>query len=189
MIENRLSWDELYILIATIYSSRGSCDRLKTACVLVKNNRIVGAGYNGAVAGLSNCDEVGHLIIENHCLRTIHGEGNAVNNAVADLDGATAYVVATPCLDCVKNLLQNGIKRIVYIGSYVNAKGKNYITTICQKKNVSLEQWSSEPLNVLELLEKSLKRLQESGGIFSDLNIDLRFSQKSGEGYDERDQT
>src|SRR3989344_3686767 len=102
----RPNWDEFFIAVATIYSSRGSCDRLRTACILVKDKRIVGAGYNGSVSGLESCDEVGHLLVDNHCLRTLHGERNAVDNSVGNLEGTTAYVIATPCLDCIKVLLQ-----------------------------------------------------------------------------------
>ena len=164
----RPTWDEIFPLMTAVFSSKGSCDRLRTACILVKNKKIVGAGYNGAVAGLDNCDEVGHLMIDNHCARTIHGEDNAVNNAVADLDGATAYIIATPCLDCVKNLLQKGIKRIVYIGSYANSKGLNYIESICKEKSVMLEHFS-DPRILLTILRKVLNRLRGPGGIFKDI--------------------
>jgi dCMP deaminase len=165
----RLAWDDFFILLATLYSSRGTCDRLRTACIVVKNNRIVGAGYNGSVSGIQSCDEVGHLMVEGHCLRTIHGENNAINNSVADLEGATAYVVATPCFDCVKNLLQNGIKRIVCVGSYANSKGKPEAEVLCELKGVELRQISDDPRYVIDLLAKALSRLREPGGIFQKL--------------------
>ncbi|MEK7192369.1 MAG: deaminase [Patescibacteria group bacterium] len=169
--ENKLSWDELFITSAVLISARGSCDRLRTACVLVKNRRIVGTGYNGSVSGLPSCDDdgVGHLLIDGHCLRTLHGEANAIHNSVADLEGATAYVVATPCLDCVKALLQNGVKRIVYVGSYENAKGKNYVEELCRDKAVRLDQWASDVVEVLKVFQKALARLQGPGGIFRNL--------------------
>jgi len=164
----RPQWDEIFLLMAAVFSSRGSCDRLLTSCFLVKNKRIVGVGYNGAVAGLSNCDEVGHLMVDNHCVRTIHGEDNAVNNAVADLDGATAYVIATPCLDCVKNLLQKGIKRIVYVGIYANSKGLEHIESFCKEKAVVLDHFS-DPRILLSILRKVLNRLRGPGGILKDI--------------------
>lgn len=163
---DKLNWDEFFLLLATMYSARGSCDRLRTACVLVKNKRIVGAGYNGSVSGLESCDDAGHLIIDNHCMRTIHGERNAIDNSVGDLDGATAYVIATPCLDCVKVLLQRGIKRIVYVGSYENSKAKEHINDFCHKKEVSLEQISADPSYALGLMGKALRRLRGTGGLF-----------------------
>lgn len=165
----RLAWDDFFILLATLYSNRGTCDRLRTACILVKDNRIVGAGYNGSVSKMPSCDEQGHFMIDGHCKRTIHGENNALNNSVANLDGAAAYVVATPCFDCAKNLLQNGIKRIVYVGSYANSEGKEHIEELCKAKGVKLEQVSDDPRYVVDLLARALARLREPGGIFKNL--------------------
>lgn len=153
-------------MLATMYSARGSCDRLRVACVLVKDKRMMGAGYNGSVSGLASCDEVGHLMVDNHCLRTIHAERNAIDNAIANLDGATAYITSTPCLDCVKVLLQRGVKRIVYVGSYENSKAKEHINDFCSQKAVSLEQVSADPAHALSILSKALKRLRSDGGLF-----------------------
>lgn len=182
-INNRPSWDELFIAIAVLGSSRGTCDRLRTSCVLVKNNRIVGSGYNGAVSGLKNCDEAGHLIINNHCVRTLHGEDNAIANAVSSLDGATAYIIATPCLGCVKKMLQYGIRRIVYVGAYYNGPGSEFIAKICKGKRVKIEQWTNDPKKIVLIFQKIFTRLSGSGGIFKDLNLaivpfDIRESAK-----------
>ena len=172
-------WDELFILMAAIMSSRGSCDRLRTACILVKNNRIVGAGYNGAVAGADTCDNVGHLLIDDHCKRTQHGERNAIDNAVADLNGATAYVIATPCIDCTKSMLQMGVKRIVYVGSYRNSEDpvyNNFIDDLILRKDIAVVR-IPDPKTLLEILEKSLGRLQGSGGILSKLGkVELNYN-------------
>lgn len=177
----RPSWDELFIATAVLGSSRGTCDRLRTSCVLVKNNRIIGSGYNGAVAGLDNCDDAGHLVVEGHCLRTLHGEDNAIANAVSSLDGSTAYIIATPCLNCIKKLLQYGIKRIVYVGQYSNIAGLEHIPEICNEKNVSLEQWTGDPIKVIEIFKKIFERLQGPGGIFKNYDISIT-SAKQGNG-------
>lgn len=166
----RPNWDEMFLAIAAINSSRGTCDRLRTSCVLVKNNRIVGGGYNGAVAGLENCDEIGHLMVENHCLRTLHGEQNAIANAQCDLHGATAYIIATPCPRCIKELLQHGITRIVYVGEYNNGPGAEQVAQFCKEKNVSLEQISNSAL-LAESFRKIFNRLQGPGGIFRGMDL------------------
>lgn len=197
MIGNRLSWDELWILMATIMSSRGTCDRLMSGCVLVKDNRVIGSGYNGAVSGLPNCDQAGHLLIDNHCKRTIHDARNALNNTVTSPERAVAYCIGTPCIDCVKDLLQNGIARIVYAGSYDNGQGSEKIKELCKEKGVELTQWGKgDPLAVLIVLQKLLQRLQSKGGIFKDLpHLYVNMEGEGGVGvespprYDERDQT
>ena len=109
----RLDWDRFWFLLAMLYSTRGTCDRLRTACLVVKNNRLVGAGYNGSPAGTPHCDEVGHLMIKGHCERTLHGEENAIiNTERADLVGSSAYVIATPCIRCAKMLVNTGVKEV-----------------------------------------------------------------------------
>lgn len=176
-IMEKLNWDEFFLLLATMYSARASCDRSRVACVLVKDKRMLGAGYNGSVSGLESCDEVGHLIVDNHCLRTIHAERNALDNSHGNLEGGTAYVTVTPCLDCVKALLQRGIKRIVYLGNYANSKAREHIKEFCDKKGVTLEQVSENPEYSLSLLAKALKRLRGPGGLFKDLHDEKHWRQ------------
>jgi len=175
----RPNWDEFFIAVATIYSSRGSCDRLRTACVLVKDKKIVGAGYNGSVSELDTCDEVGHLIIDNHCKRTLHGEKNARLNSTADLKGATAYIIATPCPDCVNEMLQAGVSRIVYVGEYDNGAGKDLIYEFCLQKKINLEQFAADPKEVWKIFQKIFARLKGDGGIFQNFpNIKLLLDSK-----------
>jgi len=169
-MDNRPTWDEFFIAIAAAYSSRGTCDRLRTACILVKDKKIVGAGYNGSVAGLPICDEIGHLMIDDHCLRTLHGEDNAIANAVSSVQNATAYIICTPCLNCIKKLLQYGITRIVYVGEYQNAGGKDLIEDFCRQKRVALEQMFKDARDVYDIFSKKIfRRLQGPGGIFQNL--------------------
>lgn len=168
---DRPSWDELFIAEAVLGSSRGSCDRLLTACVLVVENKRVASGYNGAVSKLDNCDDVGHKMSNGHCIRTLHGEMNAISNAVSELDGATAYIVTSPCVNCAKALLQENVSRIVYVGRYENTtdEEKEFIDEICREKKVSLEQWTDDPQKVAVIFKKIFERLQGPGGIFRDL--------------------
>ena len=84
---NRPNWDEFWLTQALFYSARGTCDRLRTATVVVdKKNRLISAGYNGSTPGAPHCDDVGHLIIDGHCMRTLHAEENAILRAREDLD-------------------------------------------------------------------------------------------------------
>lgn len=62
--KQRPNWDIFWFAQALIYSTRGTCDRLRTGCVIVKNKRIVGAGYNGSVSGLPHCMLLPHLAID-----------------------------------------------------------------------------------------------------------------------------
>lgn len=121
-IKQRKSWDEYFMDIAEIVSSRATCNRLHVGCVIVKDKRIVSTGYNGSPSGESHCDDIGHLYNDqNRCIRTIHAEQNAILFANrSDLQGATAYVTHQPCENCAKLLVQSGINRIVYKNKYTN---------------------------------------------------------------------
>lgn len=159
----RPSWDEFWFLQAMVYSTRGTCDRLRVGCVIVKNKRLVGAGYNGAPRGLPHCDEVGHLIIGGHCERTLHAEENAVlNTERRNLEGATAYVLGTPCLRCMRLMVNSGIKKIHHLVTYENALGKEYILQMAKEAGVELKRFPFKPK---ELWERAEEILKGAGGI------------------------
>ena len=77
----RPDWDSYFLKIAFAVSERSTCDRAFVGCVLVLDKRILTTGFNGSPAGQAHCDEVGHLIVDGHCVRTIHAETNAIIQA------------------------------------------------------------------------------------------------------------
>ena len=121
----RPSWDEYFLNIVKIVGTRGTCDRGKAGCVIIRDKRILSTGYVGSPAGTAHCDDVGHemhtVIQEDgtksrHCIRTTHAEQNAIANAArfgVKLDGATLYCHMTPCYTCAKMIINAGIKRVV----------------------------------------------------------------------------
>jgi len=96
-------WDEYFMNIMQAVSTRATCDRGRSGCVIVRDKHILTTGYVGSPPGLPHCDEVGHqmktTIHEDghqtqHCVRTIHAEMNAIVQAArigVSLDGATLY--------------------------------------------------------------------------------------------------
>ncbi|MDD5342293.1 MAG: cytidine/deoxycytidylate deaminase family protein [Patescibacteria group bacterium] len=127
----RPTWDDYFMALARIVATRGTCDRLRGGAVLVKNNRIISTGYNGSPPGLPHCDEVGHLMEEGHCVRTIHAEHNTILQAAvipgASTEGSTLYVKFLPCIHCCKYVVAAGIKRVVYAKVYRNTKSADYL--------------------------------------------------------------
>jgi dCMP deaminase len=113
----RASWDEYFMNIARVVSSRSTCDRKFVGAVIVRDKTILSTGYNGSIRGMPHCTEVGHMMEEGHCVATIHAESNAIlqaaKNGVA-IDGASIYVTASPCWNCFKQVANAGIRRIVY---------------------------------------------------------------------------
>ena len=113
----RLSWDEYFMSLAKQVSTRATCDRKHVGAVIVRDKNILSTGYNGSLPGLPHCDDVGHLMEDGHCVRTLHAEANALMQAAKHgtrVEGATIYITASPCFHCFKLIAAAGIKRICY---------------------------------------------------------------------------
>ncbi|MCK9266494.1 cytidine/deoxycytidylate deaminase family protein [bacterium] len=121
---HRPDWDEYFIQIAELISSRSTCLRRKVGAVLVKEKRILATGYNGAPSGLKHCSETGCLREklgvpsgEKHELcRGLHAEQNAIIQAAyhgISIKGSTLYITCHPCSVCSKMIINGGIKEIV----------------------------------------------------------------------------
>ncbi|EKE13850.1 MAG: hypothetical protein ACD_12C00788G0001, partial [uncultured bacterium] len=87
--------------------------------------------YNGSPPGLPHCDEVGHLMEEGHCVRTIHAEHNVLLQAAVipggSTKGSTLYVKYSPCIHCCKYIVACGIVRVVVGKIYRNSKAIDYL--------------------------------------------------------------
>ena len=120
VIHNRIAWDEYFVAQALLISNRVICNRANVGAVLLKDNKVIATGYNGSVSGTDHCLEDGCLMVEGHCVRTIHAEVNAIlQGAERGIPkGFTAYVTYFPCLNYTKQLLQVGCKRVVYSHQY-----------------------------------------------------------------------
>lgn len=128
--ENRPSWDEYFTDLAFGIAQRGTCDRAQVGAVIVRDRRVLTTGYNGSPAGLPHCDDVGHLMIDNHCVRTLHAEQNAIIQAALhgiSVQGATCYVTHQPCLTCAKMIINAGIVRVIYAGNYPDENSRQFL--------------------------------------------------------------
>lgn len=115
----RKDWDTYFMDIANMVKERSTCPRLHVGAVIVKDKRIKSTGYNGSPANLPHCEDVGCLMINNHCKRAVHAEINAIMGcSPEEREGATIYVTAQPCIDCAKAIISSGIKRVVYENPY-----------------------------------------------------------------------
>jgi dCMP deaminase len=116
-MSERLSWDDYFMSIARMVSTRSTCPRKSVGAVIVRDHTILSTGYNGSIRGLAHCEEEGCMMEGDHCVATIHAEANAIIQAARNgvmLDGAECYVTASPCWSCFKMLANTGIRRIVY---------------------------------------------------------------------------
>lgn len=113
--------NRMYTKIIQLLAESSTCDRARVGALLLKHNRIVATGYNGSLPGESHCDDEGHLIVEGHCIRTIHAEANIICFCAKHgikTNNCVLYVTHLPCQNCTKLLLQAGIKKIYYLNEY-----------------------------------------------------------------------
>ncbi len=113
--------DQYFLNIASVVAARATCDRAHIGAVLVKDKYIISTGYNGAPHGLAHCDEVGHQMENDHCVRTTHAEQNAIIQAAvhgSSTRGAILYCTHSPCKICAKIILNAHIGRVVVAELY-----------------------------------------------------------------------
>ena len=127
---------------AEVYSQLSSARRLHVGCVVVKDNTIIGIGYNGMPSGWNNdCEyqvteycEVTKSWLTTGETKTkpevLHAETNAlakIAKSTNSSDGASMFITHAPCLDCAKLVYQSGIKSVYYRNSYKNTDGIDFL--------------------------------------------------------------
>jgi dCMP deaminase len=116
----RVGWHTYFMNIARQAATRSTCSRKHVGAVIVRDKTILSTGYNGSIRGMPHCDDVGHLLENDHCVATVHAEANAIIQAAKNgvrIEGAELYTTASPCWNCFKLIANAGI-RTVYYGEF-----------------------------------------------------------------------
>ncbi len=127
--KQRPGWDEYFLELADLVASRSTCLRRQVGAVLVKNERIISTGYNGAPRGLGHCLEIGCMreemqIPSGHryeLCRGVHAEQNAIINAAiygVSTEGTVLYCTIQPCIICARMIINAGIIKVVHRGNF-----------------------------------------------------------------------
>jgi deoxycytidylate deaminase len=138
----RPSIDDYYLAMLPLIASRATCPRRQVAAILVdKIGKLVSIGYNGVPSGMAHCldtpcpganDTPGNT---GRCI-AIHAEMNALSQAGASRRlPHTLYCSTTPCFDCAKMLITEGVKRVVATSAYADLSGvellRSAAVTVC----------------------------------------------------------
>jgi dCMP deaminase len=127
----RPAWDEYFLKLAMLASERATCPRMHCGCVLVKDRFVLATGYNGSLPGQPHCEDVGCLVVDNHCVRTNHAEINALTQAAThgvNLKGTTAYITNMSCTTCAKALIAAGVIRVVVFSDFHDTLATEFYT-------------------------------------------------------------
>lgn len=136
----RIEWDQYFMAQSFLLSSRSTCTRLSVGATIVRDKRIIAGGYNGSIAGGDHCIDKGCYVIDNHCVRTIHAEMNALLQCAkfgVPTEGSEIYVTHFPCLQCTKSIIQSGIKAIYFAENY---KNHPHAIELLEQANVQVEK-------------------------------------------------
>ena len=131
---NRPSIDAYYLAMLPLIASRATCPRRRVAAILVDaTGRLVSIGYNGSPSGLPHCidtpcpgatDASGDT---SRCI-AVHAEVNAILQAQASRRAPhTLYCSTTPCFNCAKMLITEGVKRVITTSEYTDLCGVNLL--------------------------------------------------------------
>ena len=154
-----LSWDEYFMAIAKLSSKRSKDPNTQVgACIVSDDNRILSIGYNGAPNGYNDDDfpwDREGSPLETKYLYVVHAERNAILNyrgSRKDLENAKIYVDLFPCNECAKEIIQAGIKEVIYLSDkYKDTEGTIASKRLFDNCNVKYRMLDKEYQNKLEI--------------------------------------
>ena len=150
---NYITWDEYFMGVAMLSSLRSKDPSTKVgACIVNKNKRIVGIGYNGFPCGCDDDEfpwERSGGFLDTKYPYVVHAEPNAILNSTSDLTGATLYVTLFPCNECAKLIIQSGIKEIVFVSDkYHDTDASMASRKMFDAANVKYRQMDAPKINL-----------------------------------------
>ena len=121
-------YDRAYLRMAVEWAKLSHCKRKQVGSLIVKDRMIISDGYNGTPTGFENhCEDE-----ENYTKwYVLHAEANAILKVASSTHGckdATLYLTLSPCRECSKLIHQSGIKRVVFMKSYKDTSGIDFLS-------------------------------------------------------------
>lgn len=124
-------WHKIFMDIACNLKDGSKCAKTHVGCIIVKNNRIISSGVNGTPSGFINCCDkypnginTPELREEHHLwskLHETHAEMNAILSAAKEgisIKDSYMFTTTIPCNECLKNMIQLGVKKIFFKDFY-----------------------------------------------------------------------
>ena len=138
---HRPGWKKTFIDVAKVIAQRSKDPHTKVGAVLIKNNCIIGPGYNGDPRNFRykfnwNTEEKYDYVI--------HAEMNAIANASyngCQIKDSEIFLTLSPCNQCIKLLIQFGVKKVYYLKEY---KDFELTKKIADNADIKLERIKDE---------------------------------------------
>ena len=154
-MSNHISWDEYFMGVALLSAKRSKDPNTQVGCCIVNSDkRIVAVGYNGLPR---NCDDNDFpwncregALQDTKYAYVVHAELNAILNATTPLTGCTLYVTLFPCNECMKAIIQAGIKEVVYEDNKYDGKDFDLASKKMQQAaNVKIRQVKLDKIELI----------------------------------------
>lgn len=170
--EEYLSWDEFFMGNALLVSARSKDPSNQVgACIVNDEHKVLSVGYNGLTRGM-NDDEfywnsIGEQTNELDKVKdyfSVHAERNAILNYrgnMKDLEGATMYVTWSPCVECTKEIIQVGIKKVVYLRKYSKTELVSLSEIMFKKAGVEVVPYNADKIFGKEEIQNSTEAIQK----------------------------
>jgi dCMP deaminase len=147
-----ISWNQYFMGLAILASKRSKDPRSGVGAVIVdpKDHRVISIGYNGFPYGCSDkyfpWDKGADLSYEDtKYAYVVHAELNAIISAKRDLSGMTIYVTYSPCNECMKAIIQSGIKEVIYMNRYNSGSGSDIASEkMAKAAGVKMHKYEAE---------------------------------------------
>ena len=110
-----LSWEEYFMTLALVASLKSKDESTQVGAVIVddQTRKVVSSGYNGFPRYVDD-SKIPQTRPEKY-LYVVHAELNAILHAERSLTGCSLYVTVFPCSECMKAVIQTGMKRVIYL--------------------------------------------------------------------------
>lgn len=144
----RPSWQHYFMEIAQQVAKRSTCLRRQVGAVIVRDNRILTTGYNGAPSGTPHCIETSQCIRDklgipsgqrHELSRAAHAEQNAIAQAARygiAIDKSVLYSTHQPCSICARQIINAGIETVFYLEGYPD----EFAMSFFEESGVSIKQ-------------------------------------------------
>lgn len=149
---DRLGFNSWAMALSLVTSERSTCCRRQVGCVLTnKMGHVIATGFNGVAAGMAHCNDyveqeeefengVPHNLVKyyaNACeganspsgtnldgCKAIHAEQNALLQCKNPYEIKNCFVTTSPCITCVKLLLNTTCQNIYFLDSYPHSEAR-----------------------------------------------------------------
>lgn len=147
-----LTWDQYFMCVAKVCALRSKDPNTQVgACIINSDTQIIATGYNGLPRSLSDDEYPWNRegkFLQTKYAYVVHAEINAILSATTNLKNSVLYVSLFPCHECVKAIIQVGIKEIIYFQDVSNTESDLVAKRMLNDAKIKWRKLNVENINI-----------------------------------------